>query len=197
MATNREQLKAFFETGDVPTEGQFGELIDSLSHRLDPDILSIIAQVSIDNQGVHFKNANGEVIVTADMNELAEEIAVNGDFINSLSNTFQTLESDSGWIIPSLENGFLNYNTFWFGEARYRKKNGIVYMEGLVKDCSANGVLFTLPLGFRPSNLLMLSNISYTGTYTVGRIDVKSNGEVSVVTVGDFTNLSGISFLVD
>jgi hypothetical protein len=94
MATNREQLKAYFQTGDIPTEGQFGELIDSLAHRLDPEIVSIIAQVSIDNQGVHFKNANGEVVVTADMNELAEEIAVNGDFINSLSNTFQLEEPD-------------------------------------------------------------------------------------------------------
>lgn len=30
MATNKEDLKAYFEDGDTPTEGQFGELIDSM-----------------------------------------------------------------------------------------------------------------------------------------------------------------------
>ena len=30
MATNKEDLKEYFEDGDTPTEGQFGELIDSM-----------------------------------------------------------------------------------------------------------------------------------------------------------------------
>ena len=32
---SREVLKTFFETGDVPTESQFGNLIDSMVHQLD------------------------------------------------------------------------------------------------------------------------------------------------------------------
>jgi len=36
---NRNVLKAYFETGDIPTEGQFGNLIDSMVHQVDDSSL--------------------------------------------------------------------------------------------------------------------------------------------------------------
>jgi hypothetical protein len=32
MATSKTALKAYFETGDQPTETQFGELVDAMRH---------------------------------------------------------------------------------------------------------------------------------------------------------------------
>lgn len=189
MATNKEQLKAYFETGDTPTEAQFKELIDSSINTLDDKAsLAEAEEGTNDEKYVTPKGVKSAVEVHAPVKSIN---GYTGDVVLGLGG------DDSGWTEPSLENGFLNFSTVWYEAVRYRKKNGVVYIEGLIKEGAANGVLFTLPPEFRPSKSMMFSNICYTGTYTVGRVDISANGNVVIITVGDFTNLSGISFLVD
>ncbi len=103
---------------------------------------------------------------------------------------------DSGWQTPTLLNGIINYSTTHQG-ARYRKKGGVVYIEGLVKGGTATGnvTVFKLPIGFRPNKRLLLNTNRANGIF---RTDVASNGDIICHSYSStWTSISGISFLVD
>lgn len=134
---NRTDLKAFFKTGDKPTQSQFADLIDS------------------------FYNID---------------------------------EDDSGWQIATLQNGFENYEGP-YSNVQYRKKNGIIYIDGLIKNGSPNSVIFNLPVGFRPSARLVFPALSNFIAY---RIDVHPNGDVEAITHHTvWMSLANISFIAD
>ncbi len=103
---------------------------------------------------------------------------------------------DSGWQTPSLSNGIVNYSTSFQG-VRYRKKNGVVFIEGLVKGGTATGnvVIFRLPLGFRPGKRIILNTGRSNG---IQRTDITSSGDVICYSYNTiWSSISGISFLVD
>ena len=53
---------------------------------------------------------------------------------------------------PAFQNSWSDYGSPW-GSPRFRKgPDGIVHMDGLVKGGTAGSVMFTLPVGYRPSN---------------------------------------------
>lgn len=134
---NRTDLKAFFETGDKPTQSQFADLIDS------------------------FYNID---------------------------------EDDSGWQVATLQNGFSNFGQN-YAEARYRKKNGVLYIEGLIRNGNPSMVIFNLPVGFRPSERLVFPVVA---NFNMRRVDVYPNGDVEAVTHhSTWMSLAGISFVLD
>ncbi|MBL7723604.1 MAG: hypothetical protein JNK27_05620 [Chitinophagaceae bacterium] len=101
---------------------------------------------------------------------------------------------------PVLQNSWINYG-LGFADAKYYKdKEGVVHLKGLIKNgtITSNTILFTLPAGYRPSTSgqLIFSVDNATG---IGRVDVKANGDVVVVTAttNAFLNLTGISFRAD
>lgn len=51
MADNRATLKAFFETGDVPTQAQFASLIDSLFALIDDNTVTKVIIVNVPTVG--------------------------------------------------------------------------------------------------------------------------------------------------
>lgn len=55
---NRNTLKGYFNTGDKPTEQQFGDLIDSFVHRLDDSILQDIS--TLQNNIISKVNKDGD-----------------------------------------------------------------------------------------------------------------------------------------
>lgn len=85
---------------------------------------------------------------------------------------------DTGWIPAPLVNGWVDYGSNWTG-ARYRRVNGMVYLQGVVKNGTAPGTIFTLPEGFRPgggSNGNIIAASSSTGSEV--RIDVLAGGAI-------------------
>jgi len=96
------------------------------------------------------------------------------------------------WIAPTFQNGWLNYAN-GFQDARYtRDSNGTVYIEGLVRAGSpAQSVIFTLPAGYRPAAQLGFATVS---NGALGRIDVRSNGEVFVDTGSNVWIFININF---
>lgn len=226
---NRTELKSYFETGDRPTEDAFIDLIDSGVSRSEDKASLTEALSTNDTKYITPKTANHIVdnavpnatIATKGKVELATltEVTTGTDSSRAVtpegakraaevhapvtSVNGQTgaivIGNDSGWTVPLLQNGFLNFNATWYEAARYRKKNGVVYLEGLVKAGATNTILFQLPSGFRPSKRIMLSTISYDATvYSTARIDITSGGDIYIVTdPGEFTSLFGLSFLVD
>lgn len=95
------------------------------------------------------------------------------------------VSGDSGWITPTLGAGWGDLGSGWQA-ARYRKLNGVVFVEGLILNSSGGGLtttVFTLPAGYRPAANLVHAS------YGVG-VQVSSAGAVapnsSVVDTGIF-----------
>lgn len=72
---------------------------------------------------------------------------------------------DTGWITPALGGGWVNFGA-GFQTVRYRRLDGRVYIEGTIKSGTAG--VFTLPIGFRPTNIML-----YVGTANAGLSDVR------------------------
>lgn len=101
---------------------------------------------------------------------------------------------DSGWIQPAYVNSWVSYDNT-FGPPGYRKKNGIVYLRGLIKGGTAQ-LMFTLPAGFRPS-VRQLFDISSNEAHA--RVDVTPAGEVLHISGGSnaWVSLNSITFIAD
>ena len=82
---------------------------------------------------------------------------------------------DTGWLTPTLINGWAVYDALFGNAAMYRKIGNMVFLRGLVKNGTAGSVIYTLPVGYRPT-VRMLFIVDATGGY--GRLDIDPNGSV-------------------
>lgn len=207
---NRAELKAYFLTGKRPTQDQFSDLIDSYVSHTDDAYVPVLPDATDTVKGVAEIATLSEVaagtdntsIVTPEGAKKAVETfagavapvqSVNGE----TGNVIIPLPTDTGWVVvnPFL-NGFLNFGAP-HQDARYRKKAGVVYLEGFVKNSvTNNGTIFQLPVGCRPVKLSVFPQVLSSGG--VGRIDIDANGNVLAITMDvNGTNIGGISFVVD
>ncbi len=124
----------------------------------------------------------------------------------SIANSIANYE-DASWknitaftpvISPTLPISSLDANS----TVRYRKKNGVVYLDGNIKGgvAQTNGtlyLLFTLPPGYIPTRRMSFptSRANTSSTSTVGRIEINIDGSVYGVNYSNLSNsLSGIYF---
>ncbi len=203
---NRVALKSYFETGDRPTQQQFADLIDSFVSRLDDSFVATLPDASTAQKGVVQCATTGEVqagintqhYVTPEGARIAAQTFAPVASVNGLTgnvNLTIPVIQDSGWVNAILLNGFANYGGP-FAAARYRKKLGVVYLEGAIRLGGNGVVLAQLPVGYRPASTL--SFIVATNTTAYGHIQITSGGDVVGLVVNTaFTSLSGISFVVD
>lgn len=99
---------------------------------------------------------------------------------------------------PILQNNLNNFDAST--PVQYIKKNGIVYLQGILKDgdtqngSSTTYLLFTLPAGFQPTQKMVFPTINLNKT--LGRVDIDTNGNVyGVIYDNGGMSLSGISFI--
>lgn len=89
--------------------------------------------------------------------------------------TFDGDITEESWTAPTLVNSWVDYGS-GFQTTRYRKdSNGIVHIQGLVKDGTA-ATVFTLPSGYRPAAALVFTT---WGGATPYRLNIASTGVVS------------------
>ncbi|NRR93135.1 hypothetical protein HSX10_16280 [Winogradskyella undariae] len=115
--------------------------------------------------------------------------------VNGLTGEVIT-DFDTGWQTPTLLNSITNHSSTYHG-ARYRKKNDVVYIEGVVKGGTASGTvtIFKLPNGYRPSKRIIFNSYRANGVF---RTDVYPTGDVICYSYNStMTSISGISFLTD
>lgn len=96
------------------------------------------------------------------------------------------------WTYPTLGGGWVNYGS-GYTNTRFRKSNGMVYIQGLIANGTMGSAAFVLPEGCRPSNGTMIFGTN--GSAGAHRTDIDSAG--NVVPNGGTNNyhsLSGISF---
>lgn len=129
---------------------------------------------------------------------------------------------DTGWITPTLLNGWIPYGAGYTTPA-YRRKNGIVYLRGLIRSgtVGSSTPFFVLPSGFRPPSSTyhiytgtvggITSGAASTGTAHThtstnhgGRINIggssaSSDGYVTTESpIGNgWVSLDGISFIAE
>lgn len=95
--------------------------------------------------------------------------------------------ADTGWITATLTNSWVTFGAPT-QVPRYRKMNGIVYVEGSIKLGVMASPVFTLPVGFRPNATLWFAGGAGAAS---PRIDVNADGTV----LSSFTNGGcGINF---
>jgi len=103
------------------------------------------------------------------------------------------------YLVPALENGWINYGGEHAGAGYFKDYNGIVYLRGSIKNgISLPGTtIFILPEGYRPSTSGRLM-FPVIGNNVFSRVDIWANGEVLIMTdPGSFLSLDGIHFLAD
>ena len=114
---------------------------------------------------------------------------------NEIADIYQPKLYDSGWIYPTLENGWEAYDAD--RPFKYRKIGEVVYLQGSVKNGAHKGVLFTMPVGFRPgtsySNCPIRINGSEIGWFFVNYGGSGANGVVAIET----SNPAGTSNFVE
>lgn len=72
----------------------------------------------------------------------------------------------------------------------YAKRDGVVWLKGLINGGLSSTIIFTLPAGFRPNTRLGFSQVANGG---VARMDIESNGIVSVQTYSSGGNNGFVS----
>jgi len=206
----RSELKQYFETGKKPTQGEYADLIDSFVSRLDDDYVATLPNATTTQKGIveqatiaesqsgtdntHFVTPKGTKRAIETFAPALSPVQSVNDMTGDIT---IDLGTDSGWQTATLMNGILN-NGGLYQQARYRKKNGVVYIEGLVKGGTASGnvTIFKLPLNFRPNKRIVLNSVR--GGNQIHRTDINSNGDVVCYSYSAaYTSISGISFLVD
>lgn len=115
---------------------------------------------------------------------------------NSISQTAPVARwvglEDTDWQIPTMLNGWSSVSPD--RSVRYRRLNGVVYLEGTCSGGSATPI-FTLPTGFRPRvNKRHLQQSGTSGTTSVAVVVDKDSGQVAAST-GLVPNLDGIIFI--
>lgn len=105
----------------------------------------------------------------------------------ALGDWVQLIGSDTGWIdaTPSLVNSWSAAD----GVARYRRLNGVVFLQLAVAGGTTPIILNSLPLGFEPSvtGATFPVEVQVAGVAQVGVLTVEIGGQVNVLTVAGAT----------
>lgn len=106
---------------------------------------------------------------------------------------------DTGWTAgPTLQNGWIQY-AGWETFA-YRRKNGIVYLKGLLQagTVTSGTLLFTLPAGYRCGVGGTTHTQVASGSSTGGAINIGSTGDVLCnYGISGWVSLNNVSFPAD
>jgi hypothetical protein len=102
---------------------------------------------------------------------------------------------NEAWQTPTLLNTWVNYGPGFNTPQYYIDKESVVHLKGLVKNGAVGTVIFTLPVGYRPTEQYIFT-VNSGGAF--GRVDVAAYGDVIVVTGNSsWVSLDGISFRVN
>ena len=119
------------------------------------------------------------------MQEIFTEIT---DYADTKANKTQ-----EDWVAPTLLNSWVNDGGYVLA-GYFKDSFGLVHLKGVIKNGTISATIFTLPVGYRPSNTVLFMTLSNNA---VGRISIASSGVV-VLDNGQnqFISLDGLCFRV-
>lgn len=103
MALNRAQIKVLLETGDVPTQAEFAEIIDSLANLVDTNFFenenTHDADILLENgKSIKSKNFGGTLNLSAGLDKGVELTPDNGNF-------------EQGWMFEQSSIGSIGFGS--------------------------------------------------------------------------------------
>lgn len=109
-----------------------------------------------------------------------------------------TQAGDTGWIRVAGGVGFQNsWSEFGTLFVSYRLLGQVVDLEGMLYGGpSGSTTAFTLPVGYRPAQLLTFAVLDFT-TGAPKRIQIDTTGTVTPQTASDLQSLDGICFPIN
>jgi hypothetical protein len=109
----------------------------------------------------------------------AETAVVDADQVGRTigGNLIHHAGQDTGWLVPTLLNGWVAYNNGYGSDGvRYKRyPNGLVEVQGVVFS-GASADVASLPVGFRPVNSVLTVQFSNS---LLGRVDVRPSGFIT------------------
>lgn len=98
------------------------------------------------------------------------------------------------WKTPQMLNSWVHYGAGYPTPQFAKRPDGIVVLKGLIRSGTVGAICFILPEGYRPDHRLLLVNV--TNDVTAGRVDIESNGQVSIQTgSNNWFSLDGLMFV--
>jgi len=91
---NQQELKNYFQTGDIPTESQYADLIDSLLHQSDPRLLKLIENIEIKNGYLQLKAGNGDLVAQISLADLGIQMSESSLFIQQLQSALDMVTTE-------------------------------------------------------------------------------------------------------
>ncbi|MBC1224977.1 hypothetical protein GNF10_16985 [Nostoc sp. UCD121] len=105
----------------------------------------------------------------------------------------QNITQQELWQTPTFQNNWVNYDNTYNPVGYFKDSLGIVHLRGLVRSGTNNTTIFTLPVGYRPSNRELQAIQTFNNT--IGRLDILTDGQVQVVLGNNgWVSLDGITF---
>lgn len=106
----------------------------------------------------------------------------NGDVYMRRAGGWKRILGDTDWTQLPFSNSWINFGGGAYGDVRYRRLNGVVYVSGVTKggDIVPGRTMGTLPAGFRPSTYLMKGVPIQGGA---GTVDITPAGLILAGTV--------------
>lgn len=172
--------------------------INGLRYPLDTDVPNIVADIQN---------------LATDINRRATQTAANVEILTSMSGvadgdrvylvshgvTVRYSQAVGGWvnykndwIIPSIASGWKAYGAANYDVVAYIKKQGVVWIKGIVSATSGSvgSTIFTLPVGYRPSK----TKIFVTPSTNSGnaRLDIRADG---VITPTELTSGGTVAYV--
>jgi hypothetical protein len=109
--------------------------------------------------------------------------------LNSKANKTQ-----EAWVAPSLLNSWADYGSGYEPSGYMKDDFGFVHLKGIIKTGTPPSIAFTLPVGYRPSNIVRFA-INASGAFGSAYIDTSGNVYIESGTATQ-VSLSGIYFKV-
>lgn len=140
--------------------------------------------------------------VTLQVGERLEYVDSDGfkvfDAVGAIKQSFS--QSDSGWVAPTLLNGWANFGA-GYAPAGYRKIGSVIYLRGLVSGGTATDgtSIFVIGAGFRTPFILAFPITNPNSPTSDTRIEINSSGAVVVFggVSNSYLSLDGITYTVD
>ncbi len=138
------------------------------------------------------------VTINANVTAAGRTVSQSGTIRATSKNNNISPTADTTWSpLLAQTSSWTDYDTNHNSHGYRRTKDGVVILKGLIKKSSAvvgGEVIATLPDGYRPSEQLVFQTA--TNSNTASRVDVKANGDITVVSGNaGWLSLNGVKFL--
>lgn len=110
---------------------------------------------------------------------------------NTLADSKDSSGLGTNWLDPSFQNGWVNFGSGNPNVGYLKDSLGFVHIQGVVKNGTNGTTIFTLPVGFRPMNNLIIPCVS-NGAFAI--LQIFSNGSVTCGGSNVYVTMDNISF---